>query len=108
MLNTKLLFTPIIYTILSGSLLLIYLMLNFVEIASQNFYVIVTTIIVIVTVNSLLKLNYGLTLMYLIYLYLTHLGIPLIDLFMNDPFININVNADWYYKSVREQAIVYS
>src|SRR5690625_3859229 len=101
-------YKPLILTFLNFITMCILLILYFNNIYSQNLFVIVTVIITIITVKNLLMFRMGLTLSYLIYLFLTHLSIPFVELFVNNPLSNLSVDTSWYFSSVKTKAVAVS
>ncbi|MBK5462546.1 O-antigen polysaccharide polymerase Wzy [Peribacillus sp. TH27] len=94
---------------LSISIILIFLIVNlFYSLVSQNFSTILVIVVYILTSYSLLKLRCGLTFVYLSYLILAHAGIPIIDLLLEDPLRDLDVNTNWYFTSYREKAVLIS
>lgn len=90
--------------ILVFSLFMIEIQRNLIN---QNYLTILICIAYLITAYFLFKMRLGLTLVYLSYLFFTHAGIQIVDLFLEDPFINITYNTSWYdYSDSKNEAIL--
>lgn len=98
-----------IFLILSLLLTTLYVLIN-ITTGFKNllFIVLLPTLTVLLSAYYLLKFKSGYSLFYMLYLYLTHMGIGLLDVFMDDPLQNSIFRTDWYYSNLRDFALFYS
>lgn len=92
--------------ILNITLLLILFICLYEEFYNVKLLVIFTTIIVIRNALNLYKNKNGLLLVYLLYLYLSCLSIPLVEVFIENPLSKMSLNTSWYDMAASNKSVV--
>lgn len=96
--NTLLAFIALIYC---------YNLLSLNQIYVNRMLITLTSIVVTLSLIILYKKRLGFHFSYLLYLFLTHYGIFLVNVFTENPFYNSPFKYDWYYFNLtKSQAIV--
>lgn len=90
------------------TLLIILFFSYFSEIYFIKIYTVLVFFNFLITLKILYKNKNGLLFVYLIYLFLSCLSIPLVELFVEEPLKELSVTTSWYYSLYSEKSILIS